>query len=119
MTQRERVLRALQTAGPRGVTQVDFLRFPTVDGGPPITRLAARIQELKDAGHRIGSSATRDKCAVYVWTDWARRGDSSTLPAAPTSTAAVNPAEDGAAGTLFNPALGSSPAGAYDDLEAA
>lgn len=65
MTQRDRVLKALQSAGLRGITQIDFLRFPTLDGGAPITRLAARVQELRDEGHEILSADTRDRCAVY------------------------------------------------------
>lgn len=66
MTQRERTLNALRKAGTRGMTQVDWLRFPTPDGGPPITRIAARIQELRDEGHEIQSSGTRDRCALYI-----------------------------------------------------
>ena len=59
MTQTERVLAALEHAGQGGLTQVDFLRFPTFDGGPPITRLAARIEELRDARprHHVGGAA--------------------------------------------------------------
>jgi hypothetical protein len=65
MTQTERVLRALTSAGKRGITQVDFLRFPAIDGRGPITRLAARIQDLEDAGHIIERAGTRDKCVIY------------------------------------------------------
>ncbi len=50
VTQRERVLAALR---------------PTPDGGPPITRLAARVQELRDAGHSIVSDERRDRCVTY------------------------------------------------------
>jgi len=48
MTQTQRVLKALETAGPHGVTQADFDN-PT-DGQPPIRRLAARIFDLKHSG---------------------------------------------------------------------
>ena len=65
MTQRDRVLRVLRTVGQRGVTQADFIRWPTPDGGPPITRLAARIEELRAAGYFIASGSWRDKCVVY------------------------------------------------------
>lgn len=65
MTQRDRVLRALQLVGERGVTQADWLRQPTPDGGPPITRLAARVEELRET-HEIVVNGRRDSCAVYV-----------------------------------------------------
>lgn len=65
MTQTERVLEALRTVGDKGLTQVDFLRYPTIDGGPPITRVAARVEELRDQGYCIVSGERRDKCVVY------------------------------------------------------
>lgn len=65
MTQRARVLAALEAAGRYGVTQVDFLRYPAVDGGAPITRVAARVEELRRDGHRIVNAGLRDKCAIY------------------------------------------------------
>lgn len=65
MTQTDRVLAALHKLPEHGITQVDFLRFPTVDGGPPITRLAARIEELRSEGFNIESCERRDKCTVY------------------------------------------------------
>lgn len=65
-TQKDRVLETLKAVGIRGVTQVDFIRYPTADGGPPITRLAARIDELKQDGHVIATRGTRDKCVVYT-----------------------------------------------------
>lgn len=65
MTQTDRVLAALTRAGARGITQVDFIRFPTIDGGPPITRVAARIEELRDSGFKILSGERRDRCVVY------------------------------------------------------
>ena len=64
MTQPERVLRLLKQAGDHGLTQVD-LNLPTVDGGPPITRLAARIHDLKNAGVPIEKAGTRQKCDIY------------------------------------------------------
>lgn len=65
MNQAPRVLAALRAHPDRGVTSVDFLRIPTIDGGPPITRLAARIKELKDDGHSIVDAGTKDGCKVY------------------------------------------------------
>lgn len=63
MTQAARVLAALRKHG-RGITQVDFLT-PTVDGGAPITRVAARVLELKQDGHHIVKDGERDSCAIY------------------------------------------------------
>lgn len=111
MTQKDRVLRSLQQAGPQGMTQVDWLRFPTPDGGAPITRVAARVQELRDEGHPISSSGTRDRCAVYVLKTWVapveRQPMGADEPAAP------------AGATLFDPRELSKPLGAYDEYEAA
>jgi hypothetical protein len=66
MTELERVIRALRAAGDRGITQVDFLTPDVIDGEKPITRLAARILELKAEGYQIEGSGKRDKCKVYV-----------------------------------------------------
>lgn len=65
MTQADRVLAALTRAGSHGITQTDFIRYPTLDGGPPITRLAARIEELRDSGFVITSGERRDRCVIY------------------------------------------------------
>lgn len=65
ISQRDRVLAALRHAGPTGLTQIDFFAPQVCDHGPPITRLAARIGELRDEGHTITSSGTRNGCAVY------------------------------------------------------
>lgn len=72
--QRDRVLRALQTAGSSGITAADFSGLHgTPDGQEPITRVAARILELKSAGYNVealtdrdGKAVKRDKCKVYV-----------------------------------------------------
>ena len=57
--QRDRVLRALQTAGSAGITAADFSGLNgTPDQGPPIMRVAARIMELREAGHRIEAIQT-------------------------------------------------------------
>lgn len=69
MTQKQRVLRGLERAGKHGVTQVDWLGPVTVDGGPPITRLAPRIKELRDEGYPIVTAGIRDSCRVYVLGD--------------------------------------------------
>jgi len=65
--QRLRVLAALRGRGPRGVRQADFLD-PVIDGEGRITRLSARIGELRDRGHVI--EATMDgPAARYVLID--------------------------------------------------
>ena len=65
MTQLERVLAALRQHPDRGITRVDFIRYPTIDGGPPIINIPARILELRDAGEPIIDAGIRDKCRVY------------------------------------------------------
>ena len=65
MNQGPRVLAALRAHPDRGITRVDFLRFPTIDGGPPIINIPARILELREDGHPIEDAGTRDKCKVY------------------------------------------------------
>lgn len=105
MTQSDRVLRALKLAGGTGITQLDFLRTPTIDGGPPITRVAARIQELRDAGHTILSDGKRGKCTVYKLR----------VPV----VLSPPPAEAVVEELLFDPRGLSKPLGAYDDLEEA
>jgi hypothetical protein len=66
MTQTKRVRAALERAGKQGVSPTDFLRYPTVDGGPPILRLAARILDLRNDGLSIESSTDPNGVARYV-----------------------------------------------------
>ena len=67
MTQSERVLRALRAVGPRGITQADFSGLHgTPDNGPPITRVAARIVDLKERGCVIEAAGKRNNSKVYV-----------------------------------------------------
>lgn len=70
MTQKERVLKSLRATGTKGITQADWSGAfgPTPDNGPPITRLAARVLELKQDGFRVGrkpSDELRNLCRVY------------------------------------------------------
>lgn len=66
MTQKDRVLKSLRVAGSRGITQADWTGASgTPDGGPPITRVAARVLDLSQAGHVIRKGAIRDGCRVY------------------------------------------------------
>ena len=64
-TQTTRVLAALRRAGADGISVVDFLP-PTIDGGLPVTRLAARVADLRAAGHEIATRRSRSGVAVYV-----------------------------------------------------
>lgn len=61
-----RVLAALRSHG--SLTPRDF-RYPTIDGGDEMDRLAARINELRDAGHNIVTTievtARRKRYARY------------------------------------------------------
>ena len=65
MTQKERVLKALQSAGAAGVCMTDFLAPDVCDGGTPITRMAARVLDLKNEGHQI-DCVIEAGVAVYV-----------------------------------------------------
>ncbi len=67
LTQTARVKRLLDQRGRQGLTAVDFAQTPTADGGPPILRVAARVNDLKNQGYDIRTCGERDKCAVYVW----------------------------------------------------
>lgn len=64
LTQTQRVLLALR-ARPEGITAADFMP-PTIDGGKPIMRVAARIYDLREEGHRIADGGKRGTLDVYV-----------------------------------------------------
>ena len=66
MSQNDRVLKALRQAGDTGLSASDFDGSrPVIDGGRQIKRLAARIGELRSAGHQISSVTTRSGGASY------------------------------------------------------
>jgi len=68
-SQNDRVLRLLRMRGEYGVTVNDFDRgkgVPAVDGGARITRLAARVTDLKDAGHNVEPVEKREGFTVYA-----------------------------------------------------
>ena len=70
-TQTQRVLAALRHAGTRGITQSDFAPpegGTVIDGGGRITRVAARIRDLRDLGHGITTGPDRDGFTTYVLT---------------------------------------------------
>lgn len=90
--QTKRVSRALDRY-PAGVCQVDFLLPNVIDGLAPITRLAARVKDLRDAGEAIEVIGERHGCAVYA------RARVETKPVTPAPDPA--PAEPVAQPSLF------------------
>lgn len=65
-SQKTRVLASLRHAGPRGISQADWSGLHgTPDGGAPITRVAARVADLRADGHTIHASGRRAGCVVY------------------------------------------------------
>lgn len=65
-TQKQRVLRALEDAGDRGLDRTAFLAPDVIDDGPPILQFAGRIAELRADGHRIEVRGRTHRCARYV-----------------------------------------------------
>lgn len=98
MTQTERVLRSLEAAGPRGVTQADWSGLHgTPDAGPPITRVAARVLELTRSGHVVEKRGKRDRCAVYVLVPQVERIVEPDLPVSLFRPPALSPYDQEAA----------------------
>lgn len=62
----ERVLALARKRGRAGVHSSDFDAGRVVDGGKPIRRLAARIDELKTRGHWFTTRRNRDRTTTYV-----------------------------------------------------
>lgn len=75
MTQTARVIKAARSF--RGVSQVDFLGPDTVDGGPPITRLAARLWDAEQQGYSFECIGWRDKCKCWRLIGEPDEGDSA------------------------------------------
>jgi hypothetical protein len=65
-TQNARVLAALRKAGPAGVKTADFLAPDVIDGGEPVIRLPARVNDLREAGHVIVTHREPNQTARYV-----------------------------------------------------
>lgn len=63
MTDKDRILARLRDGNT--VSPVDY-QAPTVDGGKPILRVAARINDLRNEGHRIDTIGKKHGCAVYA-----------------------------------------------------
>lgn len=64
MTDAERLLKYMRQGG--RVCPTDWNDFRTPDGGKPIMRVAARMLDLKTAGHPVRRVGTRNRCAVYA-----------------------------------------------------
>lgn len=64
MTQRTRVLAALM-GSPRGITAADFDLPGVIDGGAPIQRVAARVNELRREGHLIAVRRERGGAGAH------------------------------------------------------
>jgi len=90
LSQVQRVHRALILVGAAGLTQADF-DHPD-DGGPPVRRLASRVDELRKAGHLI-ETLRDDGVARYVLRPHVARkaGQSPDPSAAPAPTAPAPP----------------------------
>lgn len=65
-SQHARLLAALRARGARGVRTDEFLAPDVLDGGKPITRVASRISDLKERGHRIEAHREPNGVARYV-----------------------------------------------------
>lgn len=126
MSQCARILRALES-GP--VSPIDFAAPNVMDGGKPIMRVAARVQDLRGRGHDISTRTASNGTAVYTLmqgaqqdtaTEESREGfvhpDAGVLLSAPTPEPAGLPQPAGSA--LFN-ADEFAPRDAYRDQEAA
>lgn len=114
MTQTERVLRALQQAGDRGVTQVDFALPDVVDGLPPITRVAARVKDLREQGHMIVAAGTRQSCRVYTLVSQQELQEAAVSPE---GDLAYGAAPDGLFGARAAPTASGARCAIYDDWE--
>lgn len=67
LTDQERVIRLLRARGPEGVTMTEFLAPNVVDGLKPITRMAARIGDLRHKhGHEIRTDQVRSGEALVA-----------------------------------------------------
>jgi hypothetical protein len=84
-TQTDRVIKAARSF--RGVCQADFFAGSVVDGGKPITRLAARIFDAEQQGHAFEIIGRRQGFKVYRLLDVER----DTAPPVPPGKTAPSP----------------------------
>lgn len=106
MSQSTRVLKALRAAGPSGVDTTAFLAPSVIDGGKPVLRLAARIRDLRDQGHRITSRRLMNNTVRYFLVE-----SCSSVPASPDVRGGSGPRDRGAteeagAVALFDESVG-------------
>lgn len=67
ITDEERVIRLLRARGEQGVTMTEFLAPHVVDGGKPITRMAARVGDLRHKrGHEIRTESVKSGEALVA-----------------------------------------------------
>lgn len=93
MSQNDRVLAALRN-GP--VNPVQFAELPTLDGGRPILRLAARIGVLRDRGHHITSQKQSNGTVTYTLVRDAERNGTTMTEAQPVKRSAARSVSPGA-----------------------
>ena len=77
-SQKQRVLDALEKAGGKGVTENAFLGPDTADGGVPIQKFTARVNELRNSGHDIRTRRTRAGTVYYLANGGKRSGNGDT-----------------------------------------
>jgi hypothetical protein len=65
-SQADRVLMSLVQAGSTGITQGDWLAPTGADGLGRITRVAARVGELREDGLNVVTDGERDGFARYI-----------------------------------------------------
>lgn len=119
-TQNQRVLRMLERH-PDGICAPDFMLPNVIDGGTPITRLAARIRDLRDQGEEIIVDGERHSCAVYKLKESRRASvvpSGRTGPQAASPASAAVPASSEAPEALFELVPQPRP-GMYDDPDIA
>jgi hypothetical protein len=63
----KRVKRALDKAGPVGITANDFLKPDVFDGLGPIHNVGERIAKLRKDGYDIVCIGERDGCGIYKY----------------------------------------------------
>jgi hypothetical protein len=66
MTQTDRVYQLLRRRGEAGITVADFIGPETADGGPTVSRLAARVGQLRhERGLNIVAEGRRGGYVIY------------------------------------------------------
>ena len=118
MTQNERVLKLLRARAGEGVNTTDLMA-PDADGGKPILRLAARIDDLRRRGHGFEVRRRSNGTTTYVLLHDAERGSCSPQASPTISLRSDSSAAAPLSAGLFDDGVGRKPRGAYDSEEAA